>query len=570
MRRVFDFDVLTCPRCGGRLRVIEPAASPKAEPAKPSEPGQKAPSEKAIANPPKSQGEQKSPTGSPGHLTAQHFAIGDKITTKSGKSGVVTHIHGKAGYLFIKNAEQGKTYHVSWGSVTSIDGQNVADIPKQGKGDGLGEDLKAAADKMVESPAATTALKSHGWKPVKTDAAGRTTFAHPKMGGQFQVGADGKLTNLDSGTKLSPDEAARYLDGFHKAAAKQAEGAKKGISTDSVDYSKGDTVVTHDGTEWTVHSAVGPGVYAHEAGPMAPEGGEGASLLKWNEIAKHTPKKEGPGSCGSTKWYYDKSGHVQYGEPPEGTKAGVGEPGGHGLKVGDWVDAGGQPHTVAAVSDTGVILKDEEGYKTDVSPKDAAYYLSTGHWKKQSPEPQAKTPAKIVAKKKAKGWTTGTMESTNQAGETTATQKGSLHESGLFVHHNLGGGDKEWSDAEHKYVLANWKVSYYASGLSVGSQFKTKADAMAAAEKLAPIADWHKDKEATRRRSSRTTTRRASTTSSSRGSRDRRDGRASASGLSDQTTLPVLVPEGHATFRVGDVSGHVRGVLAVHLRYGRP
>jgi len=28
MRRVFDFDVLTCPRCGGRLRVLATVQDP--------------------------------------------------------------------------------------------------------------------------------------------------------------------------------------------------------------------------------------------------------------------------------------------------------------------------------------------------------------------------------------------------------------------------------------------------------------------------------------------------------------------------------------------------------------
>jgi len=30
MRRVFDFDVLACPRCGGRLRIIATVQDPRA------------------------------------------------------------------------------------------------------------------------------------------------------------------------------------------------------------------------------------------------------------------------------------------------------------------------------------------------------------------------------------------------------------------------------------------------------------------------------------------------------------------------------------------------------------
>jgi hypothetical protein len=36
--------------------------------------------------------ESQSPAASAGTLTAAHFAVGDKITTKGGKTGVVTHI----------------------------------------------------------------------------------------------------------------------------------------------------------------------------------------------------------------------------------------------------------------------------------------------------------------------------------------------------------------------------------------------------------------------------------------------------------------------------------------------
>jgi hypothetical protein len=59
------------------------------------------------ANP---KGDSQSPHGNTRTLSAEHFAVGDKITTKSGRLGVVTQIHAKAGYLFIHNAEQGKTY----------------------------------------------------------------------------------------------------------------------------------------------------------------------------------------------------------------------------------------------------------------------------------------------------------------------------------------------------------------------------------------------------------------------------------------------------------------------------
>jgi hypothetical protein len=113
------------------------------------------------------------------HLTAQHFAVGDKIETKSGKTGVVTHIHGKAGYLFIHNAEQGKTYHVSWASVTKVNGKDAAEVAgkqdgQPGKGDGLGEDLKAkaillgfdrtagAAPSPPRQPSAERPSSSHG------------------------------------------------------------------------------------------------------------------------------------------------------------------------------------------------------------------------------------------------------------------------------------------------------------------------------------------------------------------------------------------------------------------------
>jgi hypothetical protein len=39
-------------------------------------------------------------------------------------------------------------------------------------------------------------------------------------------------------------------------------------------------VVSHDGSEWEVVQAVGPGVYAHEKDHPG-----GTTLLKWNEIA---------------------------------------------------------------------------------------------------------------------------------------------------------------------------------------------------------------------------------------------------------------------------------------------
>jgi hypothetical protein len=53
--------------------------------------GRQAPSVPAKSNPATPKAESKSPAGKAMHLTAQHFAVGDKITTKSGKSGVITH-----------------------------------------------------------------------------------------------------------------------------------------------------------------------------------------------------------------------------------------------------------------------------------------------------------------------------------------------------------------------------------------------------------------------------------------------------------------------------------------------
>jgi hypothetical protein len=151
-----------------------PAASQTAEASHASATTKEEPSAQAKPTPEQAKGEKESPATKGGNLTAQHFSVGDKVETKSGKKGVITHVHKKSGYLFIHDPGEGKTYHVSWGSVTKLGGKNVADILAK-QGDGLGEDLKAAADKMVEGPAAT-ALKSHGWKAVKTDSMGAVTY----------------------------------------------------------------------------------------------------------------------------------------------------------------------------------------------------------------------------------------------------------------------------------------------------------------------------------------------------------------------------------------------------------
>jgi hypothetical protein len=221
---------------------------------------------------------------------------------------------------------------VSWGSVTKINGKEAADVvakqaarsgqgpgySQPGKGDGLGADIKAAAEKMVakhtEGPAAT-ALKGYGWKPSKTDSMGAVTYAHPKMGNTFHVDVDGTLINANSGTEIKPEQAAEYLRGFHANSDKQAEGAAKQKAAE--------------------------------------------------EAAK--PKKEGPGSRGSTKWYYAKDGEVVYGDPREGTKPGQGEPpaGDHGAKLGDTITVsigGGQDAKVTKVyRDGGVQVKLSQG-----------------------------------------------------------------------------------------------------------------------------------------------------------------------------------------------------------------
>jgi hypothetical protein len=199
-----------------------PAASPKPEPAHASGTTKQEPSAPAKSKPDQAKDEKKPPAAKDGKLTAQHFAIGDKITTKSGKTGTVTPIHGKAGYLFIHNAEQGKTYHVSWASVTKVSGRDAADVvakqaARSGKGPGYSE--------PAEGPA-VPALKSHGWNPSKKDSTGAVAFTHPKMGNTVHAHADGTLINANSGTKVKPGEAAQYLEGFH-ASPKQTEGAEK-------------------------------------------------------------------------------------------------------------------------------------------------------------------------------------------------------------------------------------------------------------------------------------------------------------------------------------------------------
>jgi hypothetical protein len=93
------------------------------------------PSAHAKSNPEQTKGESKSPAASVENLTAQkpideHLPVGAEVETKSGKSGVITHVHKKAGYLFIHNKEQGKTYHVSWASVTKVNGKDPAAAPE--------------------------------------------------------------------------------------------------------------------------------------------------------------------------------------------------------------------------------------------------------------------------------------------------------------------------------------------------------------------------------------------------------------------------------------------------------
>lgn len=54
--------------------------------------------------------------------------------------------------------------------MTSIDGQNVADIPKQ----------KPRTKRNATQSA--TALESHGWKASGTDADGATKYTHLRLG----------------------------------------------------------------------------------------------------------------------------------------------------------------------------------------------------------------------------------------------------------------------------------------------------------------------------------------------------------------------------------------------------
>jgi hypothetical protein len=67
------------------------------------------PSAHATSKPVNPTAELKAPAAKSHHLTAESFSIGDKVETKSGKKGVVTHIHGKAGYLFIQDQRQDAT-----------------------------------------------------------------------------------------------------------------------------------------------------------------------------------------------------------------------------------------------------------------------------------------------------------------------------------------------------------------------------------------------------------------------------------------------------------------------------
>jgi hypothetical protein len=57
-------------------------------PEKASQPGEKVAPQDATHTPPNPKAESKSPAANAGKLIAEHFAVGDKITTKSGKSGV--------------------------------------------------------------------------------------------------------------------------------------------------------------------------------------------------------------------------------------------------------------------------------------------------------------------------------------------------------------------------------------------------------------------------------------------------------------------------------------------------
>jgi hypothetical protein len=101
-----------------------------------------------------------------GSSTAQHFAIGDKITTKNGKTGVVTHIHAKAGYLFIKNQETGHVYHVSWASVTNVNSKSAAQVAGKGQ---------SATENYWQSPAGKPILEAANKQQSKPAANGGST-----------------------------------------------------------------------------------------------------------------------------------------------------------------------------------------------------------------------------------------------------------------------------------------------------------------------------------------------------------------------------------------------------------
>jgi hypothetical protein len=227
------------------------------------------------------------------HLTAEHFAIGDKVETKKGKKGVITHIHKKAGYLFIHDPGESKTYHVSWGSVTKINGKEPA----------ASDDPNRKADQPKE-------------KPSSAPQGGAGT-AQPKTVAQL---------------------------------------AKEG-------WGKGDVVVSHNGEEWTVDHGVGLGVYA-----TSKEGEGPKALLKWNEIAKHTPAKKGKSPAADALKAHgwmpvktDSMGAVTYAHPK----------------------LGGQFH----VDVDGTLINADSG--TEIKPEQAAEYM-----RGTTPAPTSRRPAR--------------------------------------------------------------------------------------------------------------------------------------------------------------------------------
>jgi hypothetical protein len=102
------------------------------------------------------------------------------------------------------NPGESKTYHVSWGSVTKINGKEAADVvakqaARSGQGPGYSqsatEDWKGESGKKIlesyNGPAAT-ALKANGWKAGETDKDGATRFTHSKMGNTLPLRARGR------------------------------------------------------------------------------------------------------------------------------------------------------------------------------------------------------------------------------------------------------------------------------------------------------------------------------------------------------------------------------------------